>query len=70
MAENQTVDVRVYYQSLTKKEKGKLLKYLSQRYDYSASTMSAKLRDVPVTSLRRDEEENIIKAIESGVWRQ
>ena len=70
MPENQNVDVRVYYQSLSKKEKGKMLRYLSQRYDYPASTMSGKLRDVPVSPLRRDEEENITKAIESGVWRQ
>lgn len=70
MTENGTVDVRVYYQSLSKKEKGKLLRYLSQRYDYPASTMSGKLRDCAVSPLRRDEEENITKTIESGVWRQ
>ena len=44
MAENQSIDVRVYYQSLSKKEKGKMLRYLSQRYDYPSSTMSGKLR--------------------------
>lgn len=70
MAEKRSIDVRVYYQSLTKKEKGKLLRYLSQRYDYPASTMSGKLRGVPVSSLRRDEEENIIETIETGIWRQ
>lgn len=70
MAENQNLDVRVYYQSLSKKEKGKLLRYLSQRYDYPASTISGKLRESPISPLRRDEEENITKAIQSGVWRQ
>lgn len=70
MAENQCIDVRVYYQSLSKKEKGKMLRYLSQRYDYPSSTMSGKLRNDPVSPLRRDEEENIIKTIETGVWRQ
>lgn len=69
MAENQSVDVRVYYRSLSKKEKGKLLRYLSQRYDYPASTISGKLRENPISPLRRDEEENITKAIQSGVWR-
>lgn len=70
MSEKQSVDVRVYYQSLTKKEKGKLLRYLSLRYDYPASTMSGKLRDCAVSSLRKDEEENIARVIESGVWKQ
>lgn len=70
MAENQSIDVRVYYQSLSKKEKGKMLRYLSQRYDYPSSTMSGKLRETPISPLRRDEEENIIRTIESGVWRQ
>lgn len=70
MAENQSIDVRVYYQSLSKKEKGKMLRYLSQRYDYPSSTMSGKLRKDSVSPLRRDEEENIIKTIETGVWRQ
>lgn len=70
MAENQKINVRVYYQSLTKKEKGKMLHYLSQRYDYPSSTMSAKLRRKPMSPLRRDEEENIIETIETGIWRQ
>lgn len=70
MAENQSIDVRVYYQSLTKKEKGMMLRYLSQRYDYPSSTMSGKLRNDPVSPLRRDELENITKTIETGVWRQ
>ena len=70
MAENEKIDVRVYYQSLSKKDKGKMLRYLSQRYDYPSSTMSGKLRKDPVSPLRRDEEENIIKTIETSVWRQ
>ena len=59
MAENQSIDVRVYYQSLSKKEKGKMLRYLSQRYEYPSSTMSGKLRKDPVSKTR-----------ETGVWRQ
>lgn len=70
MAENQSIDVRVYYQSLTKKEKGKFLRYLSMRYDYPTATMSGKLRENNVSDLRRDELENITRTIESGVWKQ
>lgn len=70
MAENQSIDVRVYYQSLSKKEKGKFLRYLSLRYDYPTATMSGKLRENNVSDLRRDELENITRTIESGVWKQ
>ena len=70
MAENQSIDVRVYYQSLTKKDKGKFLRYLTQRYDYPTATMSGKLRENYVSELRRDELENITKTIETGVWKQ
>lgn len=70
MAENQSIDVRVYYQSLTKKDKGKFLRYLTQRYDYPTATMSGKLRENNVSELRRDELENITKTIETGVWKQ
>lgn len=70
MAENQSIDVRVYYQSLAKKDKGKFLRYLSMRYDYPTTTMSGKLRENNVSELRRDELENITKTIETGVWRQ
>lgn len=70
MAENEKIDVRVYYQSLSKKDKGKFLRYLTQRYDYPTATMSGKLRENNVSELRRDELENIMKTIETGVWRQ
>lgn len=70
MAENQRNDVRVYYQSLSRKDKGKFLRYLSQRYDYPTATMSGKLRENNVSELRRDELENITKTIETGIWRQ
>jgi hypothetical protein len=63
------LDPKVYYQNLSKKDKGKFLRYLSQRYDYASTTMSGKLRENSVSELRRDETENIIKAIEEGVWR-
>lgn len=70
MAENHGIDVRVYYQNLRKKEKGKFLRYLSSKYDYPASTMSGKLRKVPISPLRRDEELNIINTINEGLWKQ
>lgn len=70
MAEKQKIDVRVYYQNLPKKDKGKFLRYLSRKYDYPASTMSGKLRNNPISPLRRDEELNIIETIETGVWKQ
>ena len=70
MAENQKVDVRVSYQNLPKKDKGKFLRYLSKKYDYPASTMSGKLRENPISSLRRDEELNIIQTINEGLWDQ
>ena len=70
MAENQSIDVRVYYQSLSKQDKGKFLRYLTQRYDYPTATMSGKLRENNVSELRRDELENITKTIETGVWMQ
>lgn len=66
---DKSIDPRGYYQSLTKKEKGRFLRYLSRRYDYPSATMSGKLRENPVSDLRTDETENIIKTIEEGVWR-
>lgn len=70
MGENQNIDVRVYYQNLSKKDKGKFLRYLSMKYDYPASTISGKLRENPISSLRRDEELNIIQTINDGLWNQ
>lgn len=70
MAANQDIDVRGYYQSLTKKEKGKFLRYLTRKYDYPTSTISAKLCEGSVLTIRKDEEMNIKKAIEEGLWRQ
>lgn len=67
--QQKTIDPRVYYQNLSKKEKGKFLRYLSSRFDYPSSTMSAKLRENNVTVLRKDERENIIKTIEEGLWK-
>lgn len=69
MAKPQNLDPKDYYQSLTKKEKSRFLRYLSQRYDYPSATMSGKLRENPVSDLRRDERENIIHTIEEGLWR-
>ena len=63
------IDPQVYYQNLSKKDKGKFLRYLSRRFDYSSSTMSGKLRENPIGNLRKDERENIIKTIEEGLWK-
>lgn len=65
----QMTDPRVYYQSLSKKEKSRFLRYLSQRYDYAPTTISGKLRVNYVSDLRRDERENLCKTIQSGAWR-
>lgn len=64
------VNPRDFYQNLSRKDKGRFLRYLSRRYDYPASTMSGKLREKPLSSLRRDEAENISKAIEAGAWKE
>lgn len=63
------IDPRDYYQGLTKKEKGRFLRYLYIRYDYPPATMSGKLRESAVSDLRRDERENILKTIEKGLWK-
>lgn len=67
--QQQTIDPRVYYQNLSKKEKGKFLRYLSSQFDYPSSTMSAKLRENNVTVLRKDERENIIRTIAEDLWK-
>lgn len=64
----ENVDPREYYINLSKKDKGKLLKYLLKRYDYVPSTMSAKLRENSISTLRKDEFENLQKTIKEGVW--
>lgn len=64
------VNPRDFYQNLSRKDKGRFLRYLSRRYDYPASTMSGKLRENPLSSLRKDEAENISKAIEAGAWKE
>ena len=69
MSNFQQVDPREYYQSLSKKEKSKFLLYLSRRYGYMSGTISGKLRCLPSGELRKDERENIINTINSGVWR-
>ncbi len=53
-----------YYQSLEKKEKGKLLKYLEERYGYNRITISAKLRVNAPNQLKEHEVRNIASAIE------
>lgn len=58
-----------FYRGLNRKEKGKFLLYLSQRFSYPSSTISAKLRESPISELRKDEYENIMTTIESGIWK-
>jgi len=70
MTEKQNIDVRGYYQSLSKKEKGQLLRYLTMRYGYSVHTLSAKLREKTELTLRQNEEMDIADTIREGVWRQ
>ena len=70
MTEKQNIDVRGYYQSLSKKEKGQLLRYLTMNYGYSVHTLSAKLRENTDLKLRQNEEMDIEDTIREGVWRQ
>ena len=67
---NKDLDVRGYYQGLPKKAKGKFLRYLSWKYDYPASTLSAKLRENAISPLRKDEMLNIQQTIREGIWKQ
>lgn len=70
MSTKQDIDVRVYYQSLSKKEKGQLLRYLTIKYGYSISTLQSKLRKGAEFVLRQNEEMDIVETIREGVWRQ
>lgn len=65
-----SVDPQDYYQNLSKKEKGKFLRYLSGRYSYSVSTMGNKLRENNYAELRVDEREILEQVILSGVWKK
>lgn len=64
------VNPRDYYQSLSRKEKGKFLLYLAKKYGYPPSTMSAKLRENYITLIRDNELKDLQKTINSGVWNQ
>lgn len=58
-----------YYQSLTKKEKGRFLQYIESRYGYNRITISAKLRMNAPNQLKEHEVRNIADAIEKeGLW--
>lgn len=70
MAEKKHIDVRDYYQSLSKKEKGQLLRYLTINYGYSVHTLSAKLRENTNLKLRKNEELDIMETVSGGLWRQ
>lgn len=70
MEHSQMTDPRVYYQSLRKKDKAKFLRYLSVRYEYSSGTMSGKLRENNVSELRKDERENLLETIKTGIWKR
>lgn len=68
MDKKERLDVRVYYQSLSRGERRQLLHYLMIRHAYNPRTMSAKLIHSGCR-FRRDELENIEEAIRLGVWR-
>ena len=71
MEKNSSLDVLGYYQSLSRSDRGKFLKYLFARYEYNPRTMSMKLNGTSnVAKLRLDERENIERVITSGVWKQ
>lgn len=66
--EKKDVDVRAYYRSLQKKEKGQLLKYLFMRYDFNPRTFQFKLSS-PDSLIKRSEREIIQEVIVSESWR-
>jgi hypothetical protein len=71
MEKNSSLDVKGYYKSLSRSERGRFLKYLFVRYEYNPRTMSMKLNGTSnVAKLRLDERENIESVITSGVWKQ
>lgn len=64
---NVVLDPKVYYRSLTKKEKGKLLYYISVRYGVNTQTFLRKLRGY--NNMKPMEEEIVRQVISTGVWR-
>ncbi|MBQ3700926.1 MAG: hypothetical protein II886_13640 [Prevotella sp.] len=68
MAEKQELDVRAYYRTLSRTERGQLQRYMLIRYDYNPRTLSNKLNNDD-SHLRRDERENIARVFKSGEWR-
>ena len=64
--EKKQVDIRDYYKTLGRTEKGKFLKYLTENYDLNYSTLSAKLGGR--RKLKKIECAVIQSTIELGVW--
>lgn len=64
---NEGLDLRAYYMGLTKKEKSKLLFYLTVRHGMNVATASRKLLGtIPMNQIQR---EVIEKTIKEGAWR-
>ena len=63
------MNVRDYYKTLRKKDKGKFLDYLFLTYGMRQSTIRRKLCDKPNAELKKLETEVIKKTITEGLWK-
>ncbi len=71
MKQSMIVNVQDYYQNLTKKEKSELLEYLIIKFGYNYSTMRQKLAGTGRGRFRRNEERDVLEAIENeSAWRR
>lgn len=71
MKQSMIVNVQDYYQNLTKKEKSELLEYLIIKFGYNYSTMRQKLAGTERGRFRRNEERDVLEAIENeSAWRR
>ena len=68
MDNKNVIDVRDYYNRLCRKDKGKFLRCLTAKFDYPASTMSAKLSMNSQLRIRKDEMINITNIIKLKLW--
>lgn len=62
-----SIDPKVYYSHLSKKEKGTLLHYMSVRYGLNTQTLLRKLGGA--LPMKPMEEETVTRVIEEGLWR-
>lgn len=66
---NTVVNPRVYYQSLSKKDKTQFLEYLLTHYGIKTNTISRKLAKAQFGVLNKLEEVTITHVIQSESWR-